>query len=55
MREAVSEMDNLPNGWILAKIDHICKLIGGGTPSRKNLDYFNGDIVWLTPTEISKK
>ena len=54
MSEAVSEMDNLPNGWILVKIDYICKLIGGGTPSRKNLDYFNGDIVWLTPTEISK-
>ena len=54
MSEAVSEMDNLPNGWILVKIDYICKLIGGGTPSRTNLDYFNGDIVWLTPTEISK-
>ena len=54
MSEAVSERDNLPNGWILVKIDYICKLIGGGTPSRKNLNYFNGDIVWLTPTEISK-
>ena len=54
MNIAVSESDNLPNGWILAKIDYICKLIGGGTPSRNNSDYFNGDIVWLTPTEISK-
>ena len=54
MSEAVSERDNLPKGWVLVKIDYICKLIGGGTPSRKNLDYFNGDIVWLTPTEISK-
>ena len=53
-KELVFERDNLPNGWILVKIDYICKLIGGGTPSRKNLDYFNGDIVWLTPTEISK-
>ena len=53
-KELVFEKDNLPNGWILVKIDYICKLIGGGTPSRKNLDYFNGDIVWLTPTEISK-
>ena len=53
-KELVFERNNLPKGWILVKIDYICKLIGGGTPSRKNLDYFNGDIVWLTPTEISK-
>ena len=48
------EKHNLPNGWINCKIDDICKLIGGGTPSRRNLEYFNGDIVWLTPTQISK-
>ena len=45
---------NLPNGWINAKINNACKLIGGGTPSRRNLEYFDGNIVWLTPTEISK-
>jgi len=44
----------LPKGWTLTKLDEICELIGGGTPSRQNPEYFNGDILWLTPTEIPK-
>ena len=35
-------------------MDNLCELIGGGTPSRQNSEYFNGDILWLTPTEIPK-
>jgi type I restriction enzyme S subunit len=44
----------LPNGWVETKLDDISELIGGGTPSRPILEYFGGDIVWLTPTEIPK-
>ena len=45
---------DLPKGWILTELENTCELIGGGTPSRKNLEYFDGDILWLTPTEISQ-
>src|SRR3954453_16850812 len=42
-------------GWTHAKVDDVCiKLIGGGTPSREKSEYFGGDIIWLTPTEIPK-
>ena len=44
----------LPKGWVKAKLEDITELIGGGTPSRKIPEYFDGDIVWLTPTEIPK-
>ncbi len=48
--------ENLPKGWVKTKIELICDLIGGGTPSRKNLEYFkDGQIIWLTPTEINKE
>ena len=40
--------------WECFKISEVSELIGGGTPSRKQSKYFGGDIVWLTPTEISK-
>ena len=40
--------------WRCVKIAEVCELIGGGTPSRKQPKYFGGNIVWLTPTEISK-
>ncbi|NJK70659.1 MAG: hypothetical protein HC932_00085 [Thermales bacterium] len=29
-------------------------MISGGTPSTSNMNYWNGDIEWITPTEISK-
>jgi len=45
---------NLPDGWEWKTLGEIADLIGGGTPSRQNPEYFTGDIVWLTPTEISK-
>ena len=54
MNELIFEKDDIPKGWIMTEINEICELIGGGTPSRKNSKYFNGDIIWLTPTEIPK-
>jgi type I restriction enzyme S subunit len=45
---------SLPAGWKLITLGEIAELSGGGTPSREHPDYFKGDIVWLTPTEIPK-
>ena len=53
-KELIFEKENLPKGWIAVKINDVCELIGGGTPSRKKFEYFNGNIIWLTPTEIPK-
>ncbi|MBI1808048.1 MAG: restriction endonuclease subunit S [Ignavibacteria bacterium] len=45
----------LPKGWVWTTIKDVCdELIGGGTPSRQVPEYFGGNIVWLTPTEIAK-
>ena len=35
------------------RIDEICDVISGGTPSTKISSYWNGDIVWLTPKDLS--
>ena len=45
---------SLPDGWEFSTLREIADLIGGGTSSRENPEYFTGDIVWLTPTEIPK-
>ena len=39
-------------GWEVKKLGEIAEIIGGGTPSTSNLDYWNGEINWFTPTEI---
>jgi len=53
-KDVTFEKGNLPKGWVETKIGHVSELIGGGTPSRKNHEYFDGNIIWLTPTEIPK-
>jgi type I restriction enzyme S subunit len=32
----------------LAALGDVCTFVGGGTPSRKNPEYFDGDIPWAT-------
>jgi len=40
--------------WEISKLNTLCKLISGGTPPRKNLEYFNGDIPWITTVSLGK-
>ena len=35
------------------KISQICEVVSGGTPSTKISSYWGGDIVWLTPKDLS--
>lgn len=46
--------NGLPAGWVWTTLGEVADLIGGGTPTREVPEYFTGDIVWLTPTEIPK-
>lgn len=34
------------------KLGNICKIIGGGTPSKKNKSYYNGNIPWATVRDM---
>ena len=35
------------------RISEVCNVISGGTPSTKISSYWNGDVVWLTPKDLS--
>ena len=39
--------------WREVKLGDVADVIGGGTPSTKNYDFWNGDISWLTPKDLS--
>lgn len=42
--------------WEQRKLgDDVADIIGGGTPSTSNHEYWNGDIDWYSPTEIGEK
>ena len=41
--------------WEQRKLHEVADIIGGGTPSTNNSDYWDGDIDWYTPAEIGDK
>src|SRR5690554_1827845 len=43
----------MPHNWKTYKLGEICEDIGGGTPSTKKTEYYNGDISWITPRDLS--
>ena len=48
-------VDGVPEGWQIASIADICDTVGGGTPSTKIQSYYEkGDILWVTPTDITR-
>ena len=40
-------------GWKEYRIDEFADVVGGGTPSSKIDEYWNGDIAWITPNDLS--
>ncbi|MFQ3575375.1 MAG: restriction endonuclease subunit S [Cytophagales bacterium] len=39
--------------WKKYRLGDVAEIVGGGTPSTKVNDYWNGDIPWLTPRDLS--
>lgn len=39
--------------WVKKKISDIGQVIGGATPSTKKKDFWDGDVPWITPKDLS--
>ncbi len=53
--EHIRVVDGVPDGWIKKAMDDVCESVGGGTPSTKVSEYWdNGNIIWITPTDVTK-
>ena len=52
--EHVTITDGVPGGWEKKKIADVCETVGGGTPSTKVSEYWEGDITWMVPSDITK-
>ena len=42
----------VPNGWEVKSLSSITKWSSGGTPSKNNPDYWNGDIPWISAASM---
>jgi type I restriction enzyme S subunit len=50
-----SEVGPIPNGWTLSHIGDEVACVGGSTPSTSNSDFWDGEIFWTTPKDLSKQ
>ena len=44
---------DLPDNWAWCRLRSLGTIIGGGTPSTLNADYWNGEIPWLSPADLT--
>lgn len=48
----VDWIGDIPEGWGVNKLKFLAYIQGGSTPSKDNLDYWNGDIPWVSSGEV---
>ena len=42
----------MTGAWPTARLDSLAEIVGGGTPSRSESNYFGGSIPWVTPKDM---
>jgi type I restriction enzyme S subunit len=47
-----TEIGLVPEEWDVVRLGDVCKTKTGGTPSRQNPSYYNGDIPWVKSGEL---
>ena len=54
MKDSGTEwIGEIPENWDARKIKYGFSLIAGATPKSGNSDYWDGDIVWITPADYT--
>lgn len=43
----------IPGNWVWTELGYISKWGSGGTPSRKNLEFYSGNIPWIKTGELN--
>lgn len=50
-----SELGRIPEGWEVKSVAETFQILGGGTPSKKVSEYWEGgEINWFSPTDLTK-
>ena len=46
---------DLPNGWAWERLSNLAAFSGGKTPSTSRLEYWGGDVLWVTSKDMKSK
>src|SRR6266566_3538371 len=53
-RMVESQLGMIPEGWEVKAISEVIETLGGGTPSTRNIEYWNnGHVNWYSPTDLT--
>ncbi|MAD27557.1 MAG: type I restriction endonuclease subunit S [Pseudomonadales bacterium] len=51
----VEWLGRVPEHWQLRRLKQMARFYGGGTPSRDNPEFWNGDIPWVSPKDMKSE
>jgi len=51
----LSWLGEVPEHWEVRRLKHVFqRILGGSTPSSSEPDFWDGDVIWITPADVSK-
>lgn len=50
--QGIEELHQLPDRWIWTTVGQLYDIVGGGTPSTKIPEYWNGTVPWISSADI---
>jgi len=48
----VEWLGEIPAGWSLKRLKRVVRFQGGGTPTKNNIEYWRGNIPWVSPKDM---
>lgn len=57
MQELLSgrtRLSGFKDKWTTVKLGNVVEIVSGGTPDTNTASFWNGEVNWITPTEITK-
>jgi type I restriction enzyme S subunit len=56
MKESDLEwLSEIPLHWKKQRMAYLAKMISGGTPSKENVEYWRGEIPWVSPKDMKSR
>ena len=49
-----NQRESLPRGWQLDRLNQLGNFCGGGTPSMKRREYWDGPVLWVSPKDMKR-
>ena len=52
MKQMETVKNDVGMRWEMVRLGDVCKILGGTTPSTNNPEFWDGDLIWLSPTDL---